>query len=71
MLNLRQEEGKNRNLLRILNDILIRTIPTEVIYKTEYNLEELLPACKMGIFPEFTEYDETKFKNVLNLIPKN
>jgi len=44
-----------------LNDSLIRVMPSEIICKSDYNLEAVLPCQKLGVLPNFVEYDEDKF----------
>ncbi len=44
-----------------LNDFLVRILPSEVIYRSDFDIEAMLPAVKMGAIPNFTEYDETKY----------
>ena len=47
--------------IQMLNDTLIRIMPSEIIYKADINLEAVLPSAKLGVLPKFTEYDEDKF----------
>ncbi len=44
-----------------LNDFLVRSMPSEIICKHNYNLRNLLSSVKLNILPEFTEYNEEKF----------
>ncbi len=47
--------------IELLNDCLIRTMPSEIICYSDVNLEEILPCQKLSVLPEFTKYDEAKF----------
>lgn len=49
------------NYIDLLNDCLIRTMPSEIIFYSDVNLEEILPCQKLNVLPEFTKYDEAKF----------
>lgn len=47
--------------LNSLNDFLIRTMPSEIICSSNYDLPSMLSCVKMNVMPQFTLYDEEKF----------
>ena len=44
-----------------LNDFLVRSLPSEIIAFTNYELEPMLTCIKMGAVPSFSAYDESKY----------
>lgn len=47
--------------LNNLNDFLIRTMPSEIICNSNYDLSNLLTCVKLNVMPQFTSYDDKKF----------
>ncbi len=47
-----------------LNEFLVKSMPSEIIAYSDYDLESMLPACKMGILPGLSIYDEEKYSKV-------
>lgn len=48
-----------------LNDFLVRSMPAEIICKSNWELEKILSCTKLSTIPEFTYYDESKFSTAI------
>ncbi len=57
-------EFNKNDFINELNDFLVRVMPSEIIYCSQINLEEVLPCCKADIMPKFISVDPYKFSKV-------
>ena len=49
------------NYIDLLNDFLVRLMPSEIICRADVDLQALLPCSRGGLVPNFIGYDEFKF----------